>query len=467
MRLRPSSAPSSGLELGVASVPPVNKWDRASHLGTGGGERSLFGIVLLSLPAVAASALEPMAGIVDTAYLGHIDSRYLAALAVTVTILSSFTWLFNFLVSGVTAQVGQAVGRGDREELGQQVKLALLVALVAGVMTCVLLVLARVVLFTELFGAEPGLTELARPYFLLRAFGMPLVLGNLAISGILRGLQRIRLSLVLNLLVTGANVIVTYVLLFVWPLGLMGAALGTVGSFGLGTVAGVLWLVYRRREIGLDKSFHFAPWLIRRAIADSGNLILRTAALVGAFAATTAVVTRLGELCLAAHQIALQLWLLSSFLIDGFAITGNMLGARLLGEGRPGARQLLGRLLLMAGLGCGVLFALAYGLGRAPIEGIFTNDPAVPPLLDEIWWILALTQPMNALVYVYDGLLFGSRDFAYLRRHMLMALLVVFLPLLYFAGLRVGSLRGVWIALSALNFYRCVSCAWRFHRAAS
>lgn len=424
-------------------------------------------IALLALPAVMASLIEPLAGMVDTAFLGHVSSVMLAALAVTVTILSSFTWVFNFLVNGVTAQVAQALGRGDREELGPQIKLSILVALLAGGGTALLLLSLRGWLFGTLFGVSAELEDLARPYFLLRVLGMPLVLLNLALTGILRGLQQIRLSFFLNLGVTLVNVVLTYLLLFVWDLGLVGAALGTVGSFAFGALAGGGWLLASHREIGLDGRFHVPRQVLRRAFADSGNLIARTAALVGAFAAMTAVVTRLGELALAAHQVALQLWLFSSFLIDGFAITGNMLGARYLGAGRPEWRRELAHRLLLFGAAAGLAFAVAYGIFRRPLQGIFTNDPAVMSLLDGIWWVLALTQPINAMAYVYDGLLFGSRDFAFLRRHMLVGVLGVFVPLLYLGGVHYVSLLGAWLSITGLNLYRCLSCAWCFHREAA
>lgn len=42
-----------------------------------------------------------------------------------------------------------------------------------------------------------------------------------------------------------------------------------------------------------------------------------------------AVASRLGTAALAAHQIVAQLWLLTSYVTDGFAVAGTVLGSRL------------------------------------------------------------------------------------------------------------------------------------------
>ena len=42
-----------------------------------------------------------------------------------------------------------------------------------------------------------------------------------------------------------------------------------------------------------------------------------------------AVAARLGTATLAAHQIVAQLWLLTSYVTDGFAVAGTVLGSRL------------------------------------------------------------------------------------------------------------------------------------------
>lgn len=47
-----------------------------------------------------------------------------------------------------------------------------------------------------------------------------------------------------------------------------------------------------------------------------------------------AVASRLGTAALAAHQIVAQLWLLTSYVVDGFAVAGTVLGSRLVSQAK-------------------------------------------------------------------------------------------------------------------------------------
>jgi Na+-driven multidrug efflux pump len=49
------------------------------------------------------------------------------------------------------------------------------------------------------------------------------------------------------------------------------------------------------------------------------------------------VAGRLGTASLAAHQVVAQLWLLTFYLVDGFAVAGTVLGSRLVGKANESA----------------------------------------------------------------------------------------------------------------------------------
>ena len=68
---------------------------------------------------------------------------------------------------------------------------------------------------------------------------------------------------------------------------------------------------------------------LRSYFADGGNMIVRSTLLQGSFVVVTVCVARMGSSALAAHQVVLQLWLLTSYIVDGFAAAGTVLGSRL------------------------------------------------------------------------------------------------------------------------------------------
>jgi hypothetical protein len=64
-------------------------------------------------------------------------------------------------------------------------------------------------------------------------------------------------------------------------------------------------------------------------VADGANMLVRSALLQSTFVVVTVCVARMGSSSLAAHQVIAQMWLLTSYIVDGFAAAGTVLGSRL------------------------------------------------------------------------------------------------------------------------------------------
>jgi len=74
------------------------------------------------------------------------------------------------------------------------------------------------------------------------------------------------------------------------------------------------------------------------------------------------------------------------------------------------ALQVVGRCVSMAGLlGCSLAVVLA--LGRSSIPSLFSSDPAVLHLVAALLPFVIISQPINALAFVWDGVLFGAGGF--------------------------------------------------------
>ena len=70
---------------------------------------------------------------------------------------------------------------------------------------------------------------------------------------------------------------------------------------------------------------------------DSLNVLIRSIFLSGSVLAMTLAVAPLGAAALGAHAVVMQLWMVTSYIVDGFADVGTMMGSRLLGAGESRA----------------------------------------------------------------------------------------------------------------------------------
>jgi hypothetical protein len=111
------------------------------------------------------------------------------------------------------------------------------------------------------------------------------------------------------------------------------------------------------------------------------------------------------------HQICFQVALASSLMADSLAVACQTLLARNLAlHDTRSAHLVVQRCVRMAGLlGCGL--ALVLGLSRDALPGLFTHDAAVTQLVAALLPVVVASQPINALAFVWDGVLFGAGGF--------------------------------------------------------
>ena len=420
-------------------------------------DRAIFA---LALPALGTLATDPLVSLIDTAFVGRLGPLPLAALGVNVAVFTFVFVAFNFLAYGTTPMVAAARGRGDLEAAGRVVAHAFAIAVGAGAIALALLTLfAEPVL--RVMGAGDALLAPASEYLRIRALAGPALLLITAANGAFRGFQDTRTPFAVSIGVAAINLALDPLFIFGFGWGLAGAAWATVVAQWAGAVVFV-GLVYGpqrgawRVPLALPTPRALAPFA-RVGLA----LLVRTLALLGTLTAATAVATRAGVVEVAAHQVAAQLWMFLALVIDALAIAAQALVARYVGEGRPAdARAVADRLLTM-GLALGAaLGALIWLLGPW-LPRVFTDDPAVLAAVAALLPFVAAMQPLNALVFVWDGVFVALQDFGFLAVAMLVSAAVA--AALLGAVLPLGwGLPGVWWALVGLMAARAATMGWRY-----
>jgi putative MATE family efflux protein len=413
-------------------------------------------ILTLALPALGALAAEPLYLLADTAMVGHLGTEQLAALAIAATLLTGAFTLFNFLTYGTTAQVARLSGAARHAEAGGLAAQALWLATGIGVvLTATLAVLA--VPLVHLIGGEGHTGELAVLYLRIGSLGLPFALIALAGQGFLRGVSDLRTPLVIVVVANVVNVLLNLLFIYGFGWGLAGSAWATVvAQLGMGT-AFVIALLHapaasRRPSLAAIRPLAHIGW----------EIFVRTAALYASFLVASAVLARVGDDALAAHQVAFQLFVFLALVLDAVAIAGQVIVGRSLGAGDAeeayrAARRMI-ELAAAAGAGFAVvMLALTYVLPRA-----FTGDPAVIDQLHEIWPLFALVQPVNGAVFALDGILIGAGDTRFLMWGMLAASLLVFVPVALASLAFDLGIVGVWCGLLGLIAVRLGTCGWRF-----
>ncbi len=422
-----------------------------------GFDREIFG---LALPALGALAADPLVSIVDTVFVGRLGVLPLAALGVNTSIFSMAFVLFNFLAYGTTPMVARAVGSGDRDAAGRVVQQALTLAILAGTAAVVLLQ-AFAVPIVSAMGAHGELRDSALSYLRIRAFAGPAVLLVTAGHGAFRGYLDTRTPLIVTIGLNLVNLVLDPLFIFGFGWGLEGAALATLIAQWVGALWFVELLLRRRREslgirLGLPGMRELLPFL-----KVGGELLVRTFALIGTLTLATAVATRVGTGAVAAHQVGSQLWLLLALVVDSLAVAAQAMVAKYRGTGDSGLSRVASNRLLAWGLVTGVGLALLFWALESLLPRIFTDDPRVLANVHRIYPFIVAMQPLNALVFVWDGIFLGLEEFRFVAVQMLLSGLAACMVLLLVIPAGWG-LVGVWWGIVTLMAVRAVTLGWRY-----
>jgi putative MATE family efflux protein len=413
-------------------------------------------ILRLALPALGALAAEPLYLLADTAMVGHLGTEELAALAIAATLLGGAFTLFNFLTYGTTAQVARFHGAGEGLEAGRLAAQALWLS--AGIGVCLTAFLASLAVpLVGLMGGEGRTGELAVLYLRIGALGLPFALIALAGQGWLRGVSNLRTPLVIVVAANAANVVLNVLFIYGFGWGLAGSAGATVvaqAGMGAAFVRALLAAPADSRRASLAR--------MRPLAGIGGQILVRTAALYGSFLVASAVVARMGDDSLGAHQIAFQLFVFLALVLDAIAIAGQVIVGRSLGAGDADAAYDSALRMIGWSVAAGAVFALILLALIDVLPRAFTSDPAVIDRAQEIWPLFALMQPANGAVFALDGILIGAGDTRFLMWAMLAASLLVFVPIALLSLALDWGIVGVWVGLVALIATRLATCWWRF-----
>jgi putative MATE family efflux protein len=413
-------------------------------------------IVGLALPALGALAAEPLYLLADTAMVGHLGTEQLAALAIAATLLTGAFTLFNFLTYGTTAQVARLSGAAEHGQAGSLAAQALWLATGIGVVLVVALVSLAVPL-VDLMGGHGHTGELAVIYLRIGSLGLPFALIALAGQGFLRGVSDLRSPLVIVVVANVANVLLNLLFIYGFGWGLAGSAWATVlAQLGMGVafVAALLRAPAESRRPSLAA--------MRPLARIGGEIFVRTTALYASFLVASAVLARVGNDSLAAHQVAFQLFVFLALVLDAVAIAGQVIVGRSLGAGDADEAYRAAARMIELAVAAGAVFAVVMLALIDVLPRVFTSDAAVIDQLHKIWPLFALMQPANGAVFALDGILIGAGDTRFLMWGMLAASLLVFVPVALASLAFDLGIVGVWCGLLGLIAVRLGTCAWRF-----
>ncbi|GGI56183.1 MATE family efflux transporter [Winogradskyella haliclonae] len=390
----------------------------------------------------------------------------LAAVGIVSTFLSMLIWVLGQTRSAISSIVSQYLGAGNVQAVKNLPAQAIFI-----ITSLSLIIIACTYPFAsqifKLYNASDAILDFSVDYYQIRVWGFPFTLFTIAVFGTFRGLQNTYYPMLIAISGALANIIFDFVLVYgvtdiIPAMHIKGAAYASVIAQML--MAGLsAFYILKKTDIPLLVRFPFNPEIKRFALMIL-NLFIRTIALNVALYYGTSFATSYGPTYIAAYTIAINLWFLGAFLIDGYASAGNILSGKLLGAKDYKNLIDLSDKLIKHGIVVGLIMALIGAVLYYPVGRIFSSDSEVLTAFYNVFWIVLLMQPLCALAFIFDGVFKGLGKMKYLRNLLLFSTVLVFIPVIYYTDHIGLKLYGVFIAFTLWVIARGIPLIIKFRK---
>lgn len=425
----------------------------------------------LSGPIILGELTQMALGIIDSAMVGSISYRHLAASALVNSVMNIPFVLGIGMTMSVSQSVSMAHGRYDSQKVSHYFYNGLWVCSIAAIFIALLLNLGTGILFH--LGQDPEVAVLAKPYLQVMAISTIPMLMFMSIKQFTDGLERTRTAMVLSFAALPINIFLNWLLIYGnWGfprLELLGAGFGTLITriiilIALAAVVSIHPLF--KRYIAVRKN----QWKLKLSTVKELLHIgvpssLQAGMESGAFAVSGIIIGTLGAVQQAAHQIALSCAAFTFMVSMGLAQGGSIRVSNAWGRNNWKDIAVIGKSTLLSGLCYGIFCALFFVAARHYLPTIFNDDTQVVGLAAVLMFYAAVFQISDATQAIGVGLLRGIKDVHIPTVYVAIAYWVVGIPtgcLMAFV-FKMGA-AGMWIGFLAGLTFASIFTNLRFNR---
>ena len=222
-----------------------------------GTDRMLPLIFRMALPAVAAQFVNLLYNIVDRIYIGHIPgigTEALAGVGVTTSIVILISAFSSIVGAGGAPLAAMALGHGDRERAGRILGNGFVLLVIFTAVTSLLtwIFMEPVLLMT---GASEKTLPYAVDYLSVYILGTLFVELSTGLNTFINSQGRPAIAMLSVVIGAVMNIVLDPIFIFVFDMGVKGAALATVISQAVSAFWVVRFLISQKASLRLEKRY--------------------------------------------------------------------------------------------------------------------------------------------------------------------------------------------------------------------
>ncbi len=411
--------------------------------------------IALALPVVISQIGQVSVSLVDNMMVGHVGTVELAAASFANNVFLIGMLFGMGITFGITPLAGSAFGNKKLNEVVIWLKNGMLTHFSAAIGLS--LIMTGVYFLLPFMGQSENVCELARPYYLLLCLSYIPFMLFFSVKQFLEGIGNTKIAMRITIISNVVNIVFNYLFIFGkfgFPeMGLNGAGLGTLISR---VVMPVLFFIYIVKIPGLKRYFvlahreAFSNQKIAELLKIGVPIAFQIIVEIIAFSIGAIMMGWLGEVQLAAHQVAIGLASFTYMISLGVSQANTIRVSHQMGVKDYKALKMAAfastHLVLVFMSLMGIVFILSRGF----LPFLFTKDIEVINIASALLIIAAIFQIFDGLQVVMLSTLRGMADVRLPMFIAFLAYLALGIPISYFLTfkLMMGP-QGIWFGYLA------------------
>lgn len=279
---------------------------------------SVLSLIKHTLPTVIMMIFFAMYSIVDGMFVSrYVGSNALSSINIVYPMISLLIGVSVMLATGGNAVVSKLMGENKEKEAKESFTLIVLSTVIIGfIIAAVLLVfIKQIILF---LGATDNLYDYCRNYLSINLLFTPFIMLKLLFDYYYVTAGKSGFGLFISVIGGITNMVLDYIFIVVFNMGVSGAAIATVIGYTLPAVVGILFFADKKRVIHFVMPKFNIQVIKQSCFNGSSEMVTQLSSAVTTFLYNIAMLKFLGEAGVAAITVILYIQFLLSAAYIGF-----------------------------------------------------------------------------------------------------------------------------------------------------
>jgi putative MATE family efflux protein len=427
-------------------------------------------VIRIAWPSMAELILTQLSSMVDLMMVGQISPGALNAVGLATQPKFLVMTMFMAMNVGATAMVARHKGAGQQAKANLILRQAILLTFILSSIAAVIGYIYASPLIALMGATDAESLAGGEIYFKIQMVGVPFLALTSTITATLRGVGNSKTAMYYNVVSNVVNVIFNYFWLsgpFGFPrMEVAGASLATILGQTVAFVLAMIAVMGKKNYIRLVFREGFMPaWEAIASIVKIGlpsmleQIIMRAGVII-----YTRMVTGLGVIAFATHQICMNIQAFSFMNGQAFAVSATSLTGQSLGKKRVDMAEAYTRRTRRIGLLVSLFIAAISFFFGGELVKLYQSDPEIVATGAKLMMLVALVQPLQSSQFILSGALRGAGDTKAIAVITFITILLVRPGIAYIMiyGAKIGIF-GAWVALVADQALRSAFVMLRYN----